>query len=133
MTDLHHDQLLLVAYGELRDADLERVQIHLAGCQACRNKPVRLEMSRAALDLAMPPAGGSRRRGRWIAAGLAAAAVLATVILTTTSPNRPEPQGWRPTSSWSATAGYVTGGSAMAEIDAQLTRLEQERFYGLPN
>lgn len=134
MTHLHHDEVLLLAYGELRDADLERVQTHLAGCEACRTELARLETSRVALDLAMPPAAPPTRsrRVRWIAAGLAAAAVLA-VVLTSTSPDRPDTQRWRPTSSWSATAGYVTGGSAMAEIDAQLTRLEQERYYGLPN
>jgi len=134
MTHLHNDELLLLAYGELRDTDLERVQAHLAGCEACRTELARLETSRVALDLAMPPtAAAPRRPVRWIAAGLAAAAVLAAVVLANRSPDRPEPPSWRPTSSWSATAGYVTGGSAMAEIDAQLTRLEQERYYGLPN
>jgi hypothetical protein len=42
-------------------------------------------------------------------------------------------QSWTPTTTWSTTAGYVTGGKAMIDIDAQLTRLEQERYYGLPN
>ena len=134
MTHLHNDELLLLAYGELRDADRERVQTHLAGCDACRTELARLEASRVALDLAMPPAAApSRRPVRWIAVGLAAAAVLAAVIVTRTSQNPRDAHTWRPTSSWSATAGYVTGGSAMAEIDAQLTRLEQERYYGLPN
>lgn len=134
MTHLHNDELLLLAYGELRDADLERLETHLAGCAACRAELARLETSRAALDLALPPAAAPARsrRVRWIAAGLAAAAVLAVVVLKNTPPERLDSQ-WRPTSSWSRTAGYVTGGSAMAEIDAQLTRLEQERYHGLPN
>jgi hypothetical protein len=133
MTHVHNDELLLLAYGELRETDHQRVQAHLAGCESCRTELVRLETSRVALDLAVPTAAARPRRSvRWIAAGLAAAALVAAVILVD-APGRPETPNWRPTSSWSATAGYVTGGSAMAEIDAQLTRLEQERSYGLPN
>ena len=135
MTHVHNDELLRLAYAELRDADLERAETHLAGCAACRAELARLETSRVALDLALPPAAAPARSRRvgWIAAGLAAAAVLAVVVLKNTPPDRLDSQSWRPTSSWSPTAGYVTGGSAMAEIDAQLTRLEQERYYGLPN
>ena len=48
-------------------------------------------------------------------------------------PARDPTERWTPTTTWSATAGYVAGGKAMVEIDAQLTRLEQERYYGLPN
>lgn len=124
------DELLLLAYAELPAADVARVEGHLAQCGTCRAEFARLEAAHAALDVAMPR---RRRRAWWLAAGLAAAAVLAAVMLTHSSPSESVVSGWRPTSDWSATAGYVTGGRAMVEIDAQLTRLERERSYGLPN
>jgi len=131
MNHPNDDRLLLLAYGELPEADAAAAEVHLAACPVCRAHLERLERSRVALDVAMPRA--RRFAARWIAAGLAAAAVLAAVVLTNSPPSRPANQGWRPTSGWSATAGYITGGRAMVEIDAQLTRLEQERYYGPPN
>ena len=131
MTHPTEDRLLLLAYGELPEAEAREADVHLAGCPTCRTAFERLERSRVALDVAMP-----RRRqpvARWVAAGLAAAAVVAAVMLTTSNPPKAPDEGWRPASVWSATAGYVAGGRAMVEIDAQLTRLEQERYYGLPN
>jgi hypothetical protein len=133
MSHPHDDQLLLFAYGELPDADAARVQQHLTTCATCRAHLAGLETPRVALDIALPPTRSRRLSVRWVAAGLAAAAVLAAVVLTDRAPSRPESQSWTPTSHWSATAGYVTGGRTMMEIDAQLTRLEQERYYGLPN
>jgi hypothetical protein len=62
---------------------------------------------------------------------LAAAAVLAAVLLTDSGPGGASQEQWAPTT-WSATAGYVAGGKAVVDIDAQLTRLEQESRYGRP-
>jgi hypothetical protein len=59
--------------------------------------------------------------------------VVAGVVITTSGPSRDPTERWTPTTTWSATAGYVTGGKAMVDIDAQLTRLEREPYYGLPN
>lgn len=131
MTHLSDDQLVLLAYGELPAVQIGDADGHLAACATCRARLTRLETGRVALDIALP--SPRRRMARWVAAGLAAAAVLTAVMLTHAPPTRPLEQGWRPTSAWSATAGYVTGGPTMVEIDAQLTRLEQERYYGRPN
>jgi anti-sigma factor RsiW len=124
------DQLLLLAYGELPTSETTTAETHLMGCPTCRAQLERLERPRVALDVAMPR---RRRRGaRWVVAALAAAVIAAVVI--TRSQTSTAPGGtWRPASVWSATAGYVAGGRAMVEIDAQLTRLEQERYYALPN
>ena len=126
------DELLLLAYGELgvRSAETES---HIAVCPACQERLERLERARVALDVALP-ARPPRRRLTWAAVGfaLAAAAVLAGVLITRIGP-RDADRRWTPTTTWSATAGYVAGGKAMVDIDAQLTRLEQERYYGLPD
>lgn len=131
MNHPNDDELLLLAYGELPAADAAAAEVHLAACPECRAQLERLERAHVALDVAMPPQ--RRLAVRWIAAGLAAAALLAAVLLPNAPPSRSANQGWQPTSGWSATAGYITGGRAMVEIDAQLTRLEQERYYGPPN
>ena len=59
--------------------------------------------------------------------------VIAGLLITRFTPVPDPVKYWTPTTTWSATAGYVAGGKAMVEIDAQLTLLEQERYYGLPN
>ena len=126
------DELLLLAYGELPGTRAAAIESHLAACRVCGATLAELERGRVALDVALPP----RRRAanRWIAVGLAAAAaVLAGVVMTRQGPARVPAQHWTPTTTWSATAGYVTGGKPMADIDVQLTRLERERYYGLPN
>ena len=122
------DELLLLAYGELPAADVARVETHLGECTACRLQFTQLDAAHVALDIG----GAPRRRvaSRWLLGALAAAAVLATVFLASSAPPRPVNPGWRPTATWSATAGYVTSG-AMLEIDAQLTRLEQEKYHVL--
>ncbi|SRR6266487_2753676 len=125
------DELLLLAYGELPAAHVARVEAHLGECAACRAQFTRLDAAHVALDTAIAPL--RRIAPRWTVAALAAAVVLATVFLTSSGPRRRVHPEWRPTSTWSATAGYVTGGRAMVEIDAQLTRLEQERYHGLSN
>jgi hypothetical protein len=127
------DQLLLLAYDELAEPLGSEIASHIAACQGCADRLAQLERARVALDVALPKP--RRPVARWAAlGGLAAAAVVAGVLLTSTStPGPAAARGWNPTTMWSATAGYVTGGKAMADIDAQLTRLERERYYGLPN
>lgn len=124
------DQLLLLAYGELPGPRAAEIESHIAACRSCGAALTELERGRVALDAALP-----RRRSatRWIAVALAAAALFAGVVVTTQGPTPNPTEHWTPTTTWSATAGYVAGGNAMVEIDAQLTRLEQERTYGLPN
>ncbi|PYP11997.1 MAG: hypothetical protein DMD59_01230 [Gemmatimonadetes bacterium] len=125
------DELLLLAYAELPGPRAAEIEAHLAACRGCGATLAELERGRVALDVARLP----RRRAvnRWIAVGLAAAAVLAGVVMTRQGPAPAAAEHWTPTTTWSATAGYVTGGKPMADIDAQLTRLERERYYGLPN
>lgn len=129
MTHPHDDELLLLAYGELEDAaELER---HLAGCAPCRERLLALERGRIAADWATP---SPRPSLRWAAvAVLAAAAALAGVLLTGRQSMPDRQSDWGRPLEWSATAGYVAGGKAVITIDAQLTRLEKERSYGLPN
>jgi anti-sigma factor RsiW len=124
------DQLLLLAYGELAEPQVNEIESHLGACAACAKQVSELERARVALDVTLP----QRRRHPivWATVALAAAAMLA-VVITKPGPPREQTQRWTPTITWSATAGYVTGGKAMVDIDAQLTRLEQERSYGLPN
>ena len=127
------DQLLLLAYGELAGDTAAQIDAHVASCRECHAQLAQLERARVALDVAFP----KRRRPvvAWAALGaLAAAAVVAGVLFTRTAPSgNVAARGWNPTTVWSGTAGYVAGGNAMVDIDAQLTRLEQERSYALPN
>jgi hypothetical protein len=128
------DQLLLLTYRELADQQVAEMESHVAACAVCADQLAWLERARAALDTALPV----RRRPppviAWAAlGGLAAAAAVAGVLLTRTPPTDAAARGWNPTTVWSATAGYVAGGNAMVDIDARLTRLEQERSYGSPN
>ena len=127
------DQLLLLAYGEVPEPHAEEIETHIAACTVCAQQLGRLERARVALEVALPKQ--PRPVARWAAlSGLAAAAVVAGVLLTRTNPPGPTAaRGWNPTTTWSATAGYVAGGNAMVDIDARLTRLEQERSYALPN
>jgi len=124
------DQLLLLAYGELPEPHANEIETHIAACAVCAQQLAQLERGRVALDVALPA-----RRRRVIVWGTVAlaAAVLAAVTILKSGPSRDPTERWTPTTTWSKTAGYVTGGKAMADIDAQLTRLERERYYGLPN
>ncbi len=127
MNHPHEDQLLLLAYGELSETEAAEVEAHVVGCANCGAALERLERARVALDWAVPE---RRRPARWLAAGLAAAAVVAAVLLTRSGSHGLEP--WQPSHVWSPTAGYIAGGPPLVEIDAQLTRLEQERSYVRP-
>jgi anti-sigma factor RsiW len=123
------DQLLLLAYGELTGPRGAEIESHVTACHACRATLAELERGRVALEVALPP----RRRSPRFWLALAAAAALAGVVMAKPGPTRDPSAHWTPTTTWSATAGYVTGGKAMEDIDVQLTRLERERYYGLPN
>ena len=71
----------------------------------------------------------------WATLALTAAAAFVGVLVTKSGSSRDPMERWAPTTTWSATAGYVAagaGGQAMVEIDAQLTRLEQGWSYGRP-
>ncbi len=125
------DQLLLLAYEEQPHDAAAELDAHVATCAVCQERLAQLERARVALDVALPQR--RRRPIAWATAALAAAAVLAAVMINKAGSSRDQTERWTPTISWSATAGYVNGGKAMADIDAQLTRLEQERSYGLPN
>jgi hypothetical protein len=127
------DQLLLLAYGETAGDTAAQLDAHVASCSQCHERLARLERARVALDVALPEP--QRPVLAWAALGaLAAAALVAGVLFTRTAPSgNGAARGWHPTTVWSATAGYVAGGNAMVDIDAQLTRLEQERSYALPN
>ncbi len=124
------DQLLLLAYAELPEPHANEIETHIAACAECAQQLAQLERGRVALDVALPP----RRRSatRWIAVALAAAALFAGVVVTKQGPTRSPTERWTPTTTWSATAGYVAGGSALIDIDAQLTRLEQELPHARP-
>lgn len=126
------DELLLLAYGELSEAGAVDIESHVVACHACQVRLAQLDRARVALDVAMPPPGRRRPFAVWAGVAIAAAAALAGVLISEPSPSRGAGDGWRPTTTWSATAGYVAGGKAMEQIDAQLTRLEQEKFYGRP-
>jgi len=124
-----NDDLLLLAYGELPGSQISQVEAHVPACLACRETLAEFERARAALDIAMP--ARRRRPGMvWATLALAAAAVVAGVVIVSSGPVRDSTEHWKPTTSWSATAGYVTGGRTMMDIDAQLTRLEQEKSNG---
>lgn len=131
MNHPHADELLLFASGELVEPRMTDVVSHVGTCPACRDALARLDESLTALGGAWP------RRARllarpaiWGGVALAAAAALAVVFVR--PPQERGRAGWTPMTKWSATAGYVAGGKAVMDIDAQLTRLEQESYYGRP-
>jgi len=124
------EELVLLAYGELPELVAGELESHVAACPACQGQLAQLDRARVALDVAMPVR--RRRVAAWAGFAIAAAAALAGVLISEPSGSRGSGDGWRPTTTWSTTAGYVAGGKVMADIDAQLTRLEQEKYYGRP-
>lgn len=122
------DELLLLAYGELSEPVARDLETHIEGCAACREQLAQIERARVALDVALP---ARRPFPVWAGIALAAAAVLAIVLIGRLDPSRGG-GGWTPPTTWSATAGYIAGGQSLITIDAQLTRLEQERSYVRP-
>jgi len=134
MNHPHEDDLLLLAYGELDSAATADMERHVAACAECHERFIRLERGRVALEwTTTAPARSQRHVVRWAALTALAAAVAAAGILLTRSPSSTaRPQGWPEQRQWSATAGYIAGGQPLIAIDAQLTRLEQERSYVRP-
>ena len=132
MNHPHADELLLFAHGELAELRLVEVASHVAICAPCQDSLAQLEHALIALDSGWP----RRKRGLyppvlWAGFAVGAAAVLAFVLIRQPEAAHQAP-GWTPTTMWSATAGYVAGGKALMDIDLQLTRLEQESYYGRP-
>jgi anti-sigma factor RsiW len=129
------DALLLMAYGELPAEQVTELESHVAACEPCRATFAQYERTRVALDDAMPTTPRRRARPDWTAIVLGAAAVLAAVMITRPRPAPDATAHWAPTTTWSMTAGYVTGGTAMKDIDAQLTQLERDggRYHGQPD
>ena len=128
MNHPRNDELLLLAYSELAEPAAGQIEAHVATCLACQAQLAGFERGRLALDVALP----ARRRSARIWIALAAAAALAGVVMSRPVPTRDPAQRWTSTTTWSATAGYVTD-RAMVDIDVQLTRLERERYHGLSN
>ena len=131
----HPEELLLFASGELLEPRMAELASHVTACGTCRHELAQLDQSLVALGASWAGPRRTRRIARsavWSGVALAAAAALAVVFIR--QPNEPEPArpGWTPTTTWSANAGYVAGGKAVADIDAQLTRLEQEPHYARP-
>jgi len=124
------DTLLLLAYGELSIEQAAELESHVARCETCGVAFARLERARVALDDVSRPV--PRRRLDWTAVALAVAAVLAVVLLMGPRPTPDRTSHWAPPTTWSPTAGYMTGGRAMIDIDAQLTQLERGFAYGRP-
>jgi hypothetical protein len=139
MNHPHEDDLLLLAYGELDGAAVAEAERHLAACAPCRDQFLRLERGRVALEwTTWPTAQPKRRATRWGGRGgaaltvLAAAAAVAAVVIARGPGRDDRPRAWPERREWSATAGYIAGGRPVIAIDAQLTRLEQERSYARP-
>jgi anti-sigma factor RsiW len=134
MNHPHDDDLLLFAYGELDPRATADVEHHVTSCAECHERFLRLERGRVALEWTTTgPARTRRRAVRWAAlTALAAAAAVATILLTGRPSSYDRVAGWPGQRPWSATAGYIAGGQPLIAIDAQLTRLEQERSHVRP-
>jgi anti-sigma factor RsiW len=134
MSHPHEDDLLLLAYGELDPGATADVERHLASCAECHERFLHLERGRVAVEWTRTaPARTERHVVRWAALTALAAAAAVAAILVTGGPSSDErPRRWPEQREWSATAGYIAGGQPLIAIDAQLTRLEQERSYVLP-
>jgi len=135
MNHPHPDELLLLASGELAGLRTTEVASHVVTCTSCRDVVAQLDESLVALDATWPRNSRSRRFARtaiWGGVALAAAATVAVVFIRQPAEPRRPGEGWTPTTTWSATAGYVAGGKMMMDIDAQLSRLEQEPYYARP-
>ena len=126
------DELLAFATGELDELRTAQIASHVAECATCRGAVAHIDESLVALDVAWPRRSRTLARPAvWAGFALTAAATVAAVLIRQPPQTRPA-DAWMPTTSWSATAGYVAGGKALVDIDAQLTRLEQESYYARP-
>ena len=135
MNHPHPDELLLFASGELLEPHMAELVQHVTACATCRDELARLDRSLVALAGSWGGARRARQIARsavWSGVALAAAATLAVVFIRQPNESEPTRAGWTPMTTWSANAGYVAGGKALVDIDAQLTRLEQEPHYARP-
>lgn len=133
MNHPHADELLSFAAGEQDELRTAQIASHVAGCAACRGAVAHIDESLSALDVAWPRRARTLARPAvWAGFALTAAATVAAVLIRQPPPQTRPADAWMPTTSWSATAGYVAGGKALVDIDAQLTRLEQESSYARP-
>ena len=132
MNHPHPDELLLFASGELLEPRMTELASHLSACATCEHELAQLDQSLIALGAGWSRRSRIARSAIWSGVALAAAAALAVVVIR--QPDDPEraQAGWTPMTTWSANAGYVAGGKALVDIDAQLTRLEQEPHYARP-
>jgi len=121
MTHPSEDALLLLAYGELPDAEREAATAHLAVCDVCSRRFDALERARIAADWAIASHPG--RRLRWGALGALSAAAVVTAVLLGGRSEPPRPLAV-------AVPRYAV--TALAQIDSILTRLEQENLYAIP-
>lgn len=131
MNHPHPDELLLLASGEVPDGRVNDVVTHVDACPACQATLAQLDQSLSALGGSWPRRSRRLARTVWGGLALAAAATLA-VVFARAPQDTVRGTRWTPTTTWSATAGYVSGGKEMMDIDAQLTRLEQETHYARP-
>ena len=131
MNHPHPDELLLFAGGELAEVRLVEVAAHVTTCVACQDTLAQLDRALVALGTLPRRSRALRRPVVWAGFALGAAAVLTVVLIRKPAESSP-PRVWMPITTWSANAGYVAGGKALVDIDAQLTRLEQESYYGRP-
>lgn len=133
MTHPHADELLSFATGELDELRVAQIAAHVAECASCRGAVAQIDESLIALDVAWPRRSRTLARPAvWAGFALTAAATLAAVLIRQPADPRPAAEAWMPRTTWSATAGYMAGGKALLDIDAQLTRLEQESYYARP-
>jgi hypothetical protein len=126
------DELLLLAYEELREPRAAELEAHLTICEPCNHQFRLLTRARVATDWAVDGRrSGRAARIRIVGMALATAAAIAAIVIIRHANN--EPRGsWPQAREWSANAGYFAGGHAMIVIDSQLTRLEQGWSYGRP-
>ncbi len=127
MTHLTDDQLVLLAWDEAGDAEMEA---HLRGCDDCRARLRTVEESRLGMELGFAARRSTRvRRAVLVALQLAAAVATVLIVRQVRHPSVAH-EPWQSHLVASPTAGYVAGGAAFIRIDSQLTRLEKGRIYG---
>jgi len=132
MNHPHPDELLLFASGELLEPRMTELALHLGACATCEHELARLDQSLVALGGSWSRRSRIARPAVWSGVALAAAAAFAVVFIRQPDESERARAGWTPMRTWSANAGYVAGGKALVDIDAQLTRLEQEPHYARP-
>lgn len=137
------DDLVLHYYGELADAEEQRMTAHLASCAACQRGYARLQRVFAAIDAAAPadaPDGFERvawarlepalppRRGGWVSwfvhspARLAWAAAAVLLVTSAFLAGRWMPSGGAPPATSAAAAGQVRERILLVDLGDHLDR-----------